>query len=157
MNNPRIFKQMITPEEFRDLTDALEGVGLYDPSVDDLFRHIAQSDVVHLDLDSAQAWTGWVGFSTTGDKPLEVEMSPKALPTLGAKRPIEDKRYSKAIQDLLRVDLQLHHETLAKTHGLVFELQGDGWGIQAFISLPKKTHDEYCQTHSKIIVKTFGS
>lgn len=134
---------MITPEEFRDLTEALEGVGHYDPSVDDLFRHIAQSDVVHLDPESPHAWAGWVGISTSGDLPFKVETTPNLYGSFQSKRPIEWGRYTKAIQELLRVDLQLHHETLAQTHGLVFELQGDGWGIQAYISLPKDKREEY--------------
>lgn len=134
---------MITPEEFRDLTEALEGVGHYDPSVDDLFRHIAQSDVVHLDPESPHAWAGWVGICSSANNPLEVETTPKLYGSFQSKRPIQWGRYTKAIQEILRVDLQLDHETLAKTHGLVFELQGDSWNLQAYISLPKDKREEY--------------
>ena len=137
---------MITPEEFRDLTDVLEGVGHYDPSVGDLFRHINQSDLIHLDEDNPQSWVGWVAFYTSGDKPFEVEFSPKSIPHY-VKRPIEWGRYTKAIQELLRVDLKEEHEALAKTHNLEFELQGDGWGLQVMISTPKDLRNEYFKKH----------
>lgn len=42
---------MITEDEFKELTDALEGVGHYDPSVKDMITHIRDSD------------SKWVGFS----------------------------------------------------------------------------------------------
>lgn len=139
---------MITPEEFRDLTDVLEGVGHYDPSVGDLFRHINQSDLIHLDEDNHQSWVGWVAFYISGDKPFEVEFSPKSIPHY-VKRPIEWGRYTKAIQELLRVDLKEENEALAKTHNLEFELQGDGWGLQVLISIPKDLRNEYFKKYPK--------
>jgi hypothetical protein len=36
---------MITEDEFKDLTDSLEVVGHYDPSVKDMLTHIRDSDV----------------------------------------------------------------------------------------------------------------
>jgi len=42
---------MITEDEFKDLTDSLEVVGHYDPSVKDMLTHIKASPVK------------WVGFS----------------------------------------------------------------------------------------------
>ena len=44
-------KDMITEDEFKDLTDSLETVGHYDPSVKDMLDHIQSSPVK------------WVGFS----------------------------------------------------------------------------------------------
>lgn len=46
-----ITEDEITDEEFKALTDALEGVGHYDPSVKDMLTHIRDSDLK------------WVGFS----------------------------------------------------------------------------------------------
>lgn len=139
---------MITPEEFRDLTDALEGVGHYDPSVGDLFRHINQSDILHLDEDNPQAWVGWVAFYISGDKPLEAEFSPKSI-NHRAKRPFEGGRYTKAIQELLRADLKEENEALAKDHNLEFEYEGDGWGIQVMISVPKDLRNEYLKKYPR--------
>ena len=143
---------MITPEEFRDLTDALEGVGLYDPSVEDLIRHISQSDVIHLDPESPHAWAGWVGISTSGDEPLKVETTPKLYGSFQSKRPIEWGRYTKAIQELLDLDLRSRHEDLAKTYKLEFEMQGDRWGKQIFISLPKKDQEKYFLDYEKFLL-----
>ena len=44
-------KDMITEDEFKDLTDSLETVGHYDPSVKDMLDHIQSSPVK------------WAGFS----------------------------------------------------------------------------------------------
>ena len=46
-----ITEDEITDEEFKALTDALEGVGHYDPSVKEMLTHIRDSDLK------------WVGFS----------------------------------------------------------------------------------------------
>ena len=142
---------MITPEEYRDLTDSLEGVGHYDPSVGDFFRHLSQSDIMHLDPESPHAWAGWVGIYTSADKPLEVETTPKLYGFFQSKRPVEWGRYTKATQELLRVDLQSDHEALALTFGLEFELKGDGWGVQVFISLPKEEQEKYSKEYGKLL------
>ena len=46
-----ITEDEITDEAFKDLTDSLEAVGHYDPSVKDMLTHIRDSD------------SKWVGFS----------------------------------------------------------------------------------------------
>jgi hypothetical protein len=143
---------MITPEEFRDLTDSLEGIGHYDPSVEDLMRHISQSDVIHLSEEAPHAWAGWVGISTSGNEPNKVETTPNLYGSFQSKRPIEWGRYTKAIQELLRVDLQSTHEALAKTHNLEFEIRGDGWGVQILISLPKEEQEEYFRIYEKFLL-----
>lgn len=137
-------------KELKELAADLFNLGMYTPSVEDLFEHINQSDLIHLDEDNPRAWTGWVAFYISGDKPLEIEFSPKSTSvSTTAKRPLEWGRYTKAIEELLRVDLQAKHEALAKTHNLEFELQGDGWGIQVMISIPKDLRNEYFKKYPK--------
>ena len=68
---------------------------------------------------------------------------------LDCERSIRMQGYTKAIQELLRVDLKEEHEALAKTHNLEFELQGDGWGIQVMISAPKDLRNEYFKKYPK--------
>ena len=129
-------------QDLKDLAKDLFNLGMYTPSVEDFFEHINESDLIHLDEDNPRSWIGWVAFYVSGDKPFEMEFSPKSIPH-HVKRPVEWGRYTKAIQELLRVDLKEEHEALAKTHNLEFELQGDGWGIQVMISTPKDLRNEY--------------
>ena len=49
-------KDMITEDEFKDLTDSLETVGHYDPSVKDMLDHIQSSPVK------------WAGFSVRSEE-----------------------------------------------------------------------------------------
>ena len=129
-------------QDLKDLAKDLFNLGMYTPSVEDFFEHINESDLIHLDEDNPRSWVGWVAFYVSGDKPFEVEFSPKSIPSL-VKRPVEWSKYIKAVQELLRVDLKEENEALAKDHNLEFELQGDGWGIQVMISTPKDLRNEY--------------
>ena len=129
-------------QDLKDLAKDLFNLGMYTPSVEDFFEHINESDLIHLDEDNPRSWVGWVAFYVSGDKPFEVEFSPKSIPSL-VKRPVEWSKYIKAVQELLRVDLKEENEALAKTHNLEFELQGDGWGLQVMISTPKDLRNEY--------------
>ena len=74
---------MITEDEFKDLTDSLEVVGHYDPSVKDMLTHIRDS------------YVKWVGFSVhyREVKPAEYqsEIKPTNFPGSG--------RFEKAIHE----------------------------------------------------------
>ena len=74
---------MITEDEFKDLTESLEVVGHYDPSVKDMLAHIRDS------------YAKWVGFSVhyREVKPAEYksEIKPTNFPGSG--------RFEKAIHE----------------------------------------------------------
>ena len=74
---------MITEDEFKDLTETLEVVGHYDPSVKDMLTHIRDSNVK------------WVGFSfhykEVNPAEYESEIEPTNFPGSG--------RFEKAIHE----------------------------------------------------------
>jgi hypothetical protein len=76
---------MITEDEFKDLTDSLEVVGHYDPSVKDMLTHIRDSNVK------------WVGFSfhykEVNPAEYESEIEPTNFPGSG--------RFEKAIREFV--------------------------------------------------------
>ena len=84
---------MITEDEFKDLTDSLEAVGHYDPSVKDMLTHIKASP------------GKWVGFTIEYDTKLqpyprqseEVKPSEEEIFTVKTGNLSESGRFEKAI------------------------------------------------------------
>jgi hypothetical protein len=78
---------MITEEEFKDLTLALEGVGHYDPSVADMLNHIKASPVK------------WVGFTIeyTNQTHLTSDPDDRKIFTVKTGNFSEAGRFEKAI------------------------------------------------------------
>ena len=79
-------KDMITEDEFKDLTDSLETVGHYDPSVKDMLDHIQSSPVK------------WAGFSIEYATRLsEVNVFKQEIEKVKALNIPEIGRFEKAI------------------------------------------------------------
>ena len=76
---------MITEDEFKALTDALEGVGHYDPSVKDMLTHIRDSDLK------------WVGFSIEYTSTVTREYPHRKIQRVKAINFPEAVRFGKAI------------------------------------------------------------
>ena len=82
-----ITEDEITDEEFKALTDALEGVGHYDPSVKDMLTHIRDSDLK------------WVGFSIEYTSTVTREYPHRKIQSVKAINLPEAGRFEKAIYE----------------------------------------------------------
>ena len=94
---------MISDEEFKELTNALEGVGHYDPSIGDLINHFKESPSKWIGFRVDNRWEDDFTVLVTGVK--EYNLS-------------EGGRFKKTIDEFFSDPLK-HKDLIEKEHGLI--------------------------------------
>ena len=124
----------MTEEEFKELTESLETVGHYVPTVRDMFQFLVdRKGYFRVDPESPKAWRGYAGVKLNEDQDaagLDLDYFPEA------------GRFEVAIRELLSIKTTMdekvisQYEDLAKGFGLELQLTSTNWSAQFVITLP---------------------
>ena len=124
----------MTEEEFKELTESLETVGHYTPTVRDMFQFLVdRKGYFRVDPESPKAWRGYAGVKLNEGQDasdLHLDYFPEA------------GRFEAAIRELLSIKTTMdekvisQYEDLAKGFGLELQLTATTWSAQFVITLP---------------------
>ena len=145
---------MVTPEEFKDLTDSLSDIGAYEPSVGDFLLHLSKSDLMRLDPENPHVWQGFIRFSTTSTDVEETSLD-HGPPPSACRRPVQWGKYSSALREILSGNKLLDHKVKASTFGLEIEMEGEAsFHFTAVISLSPEEFMKNLKAYQDILRKT---
>lgn len=134
---------MITEEEFKSLTEDLETVGHYTPSVRDMFRFLVEKKgYMRVDPENPKAWKGYAMVKVNKGEPFNLGTL-EYFPEAG--------RFEAAIEEILTsnnaADDLLYREMARKEFGLDLQLTSTSFTAQFVVSLPVKElvaeHEKY--------------
>ena len=124
----------MTEEEFKELTESLETVGHYTPTVRDMFQFLVdRKGYFRVDPESPKAWRGYAGVKLNEGEDaagLDLDYFPEA------------GRFEAAIRELLSIKTTMdekvisQYEDLAKGFGLELQLTSTTFTAQFVITLP---------------------
>jgi hypothetical protein len=124
----------MTEEEFKELTESLETVGHYTPTVRDMFQFLVdRKGYFRVDPENPKAWRGYAGVKLNEGQDassLHLDYFPEA------------GRFEVAIKELLSIKTLMDegdkspYEDLAKDFGLELQLTSTNWSAQFVITLP---------------------
>ena len=124
----------MTEEEFKELTESLETVGHYTPTVRDMFQFLVdRKGYFRVDPENPKAWRGYAGVKLNEDQDaggLDLDYFPEA------------GRFEAAIREILCSKTMMdgkvisQYEDLAKGFGLELQLTSTDWSAQFVITLP---------------------
>ena len=124
----------MTEEEFKELTESLETVGHYTPTVRDMFQFLVdRKGYFRVDPESPKSWRGYAGVKLNEGQDasdLHLDYFPEA------------GRFEAAIRELLSIKTMLdekvisQYEDLAKGFGLELQLTSTSFSAQFVITLP---------------------
>ena len=124
----------MTEEEFKELTESLETVGHYTPTVRDMFQFLVdRKGYFRVDPENPKAWRGYAGVKLNEGEDsagLDLDYFPEA------------GRFEAAIRELLSIKTLMDegdkspYEDLAKDFGLELQLTSTNWSAQFVITLP---------------------
>ena len=124
----------MTEDQFKELTESLETVGHYVPTVRDMFQFLVdRKGYFRVDPESPKSWRGYAGVKLNEDQDaagLDLDYFPEA------------GRFEAAIRELLSIKTMLdekvisQYEDLAKDFGLELQLTSTNWSAQFVITLP---------------------
>ena len=124
----------MTEEEFKELTESLETVGHYTPTVRDMFQFLVdRKGYFRVDPENPKAWRGYAGVKLNEDQDaggLDLDYFPEA------------GRFEVAIRELLSIKTMMdekvisQYEDLAKGFGLELQMTSTTFSAQFVITLP---------------------
>ena len=124
----------MTEEEFKELTESLETVGHYTPTVRDMFQFLVdRKGYFRVDPESPKSWRGYAGVKLNEGEDaagLDLDYFPEA------------GRFEAPIRELLSIKTMLdekvtsQYEDLAKGFGLELQLTSTSFSAQFVITLP---------------------
>ena len=124
----------MTEEEFKELTESLETVGHYTPTVRDMFQFLVdRKGYFRVDPENPKSWRGYAGVKLNEGQDasnLHLDYFPEA------------GRFEVAIKELLSIKTLMDegdkspYEDLAKDFGLELQLTSTNWSAQFVITLP---------------------
>ena len=124
----------MTEEEFKELTESLETVGHYTPTVRDMFQFLVdRKGYFRVDPESPKAWRGYAGVKLNEGEDaagLDLDYFPEA------------GRFEAPIRELLSIKTTMdekvisQYEDLAKGFGLELQLTSTAFSAQFVITLP---------------------
>ena len=136
----------MTEEEFKELTESLETVGHYTPTVRDMFQFIVdRKGYLRVDPENPKSWRGYAGVKLNENQ-LLVEGQDADYSYWEMLAPLdyfpEAGRFEVAIRELLSIKTMLdekvisQYEDLAKGFGLELQLANTAFSAQFVITLP---------------------
>ena len=136
----------MTEEEFKELTESLETVGHYTPTVRDMFQFLVdRKGYLRVDPENPKAWRGYAGVKLNENQ-LLVEGQDADYSYWEMLAPLdyfpEAGRFEVAIRELLSIKTMLdekvisQYEDLAKGFGLELQLANTAFSAQFVITLP---------------------
>ena len=136
----------MTEEEFKELTESLETVGHYTPTVRDMFQFIVdRKGYLRVDPENPKSWRGYAGVKLNENQ-LLVEGQDADYSYWDMLAPLdyfpEAGRFEVAIRELLSIKTMLdekvisQYEDLAKGFGLELQLANTAFSAQFVITLP---------------------
>ena len=136
----------MTEEEFKELTESLETVGHYTPTVRDMFQFLVdRKGYLRVDPENPKAWRGYAGVKLNENQ-LLVEGQDADYSYWDMLSPLdyfpEAGRFEVAIRELLSIKTMLdekvisQYEDLAKGFGLELQLANTAFSAQFVITLP---------------------
>ena len=124
----------MTEDQFKELTESLETVGHYVPTVRDMFQFLVdRKGYFRVDPESPKAWRGYAGVKLNEGEDaggLDLDYFPEA------------GRFEAAIRELLSIKTMMdekvisQYEDLAKDFGLELQLTSTTFSTQFVITLP---------------------
>ena len=124
----------MTEDQFKELTESLETVGHYTPTVRDMFQFLVdRKGYFRVDPENPKAWRGYAGVKLNEGQDasdLHLDYFPEA------------GRFEVAIKELLSIKTTMdekvisQYEDLAKGFGLELQLTATTWSAQFVITLP---------------------
>ena len=124
----------MTEDQYKDLTDSLETVGHYVPTVRDMFQFLVdRKGYFRVDPESPKSWRGYAGVKLNEGEDvyrLHLDYFPEA------------GRFESAIREILCIKTMMdekaisRYETMAKGFGLELQLTSTDWSAQFVITLP---------------------
>ena len=124
----------MTEDQFKELTESLETVGHYVPTVRDMFQFLVdRKGYFRVDPESPKSWRGYAGVKLNEGEDaagLDLDYFPEA------------GRFEAAIRELLSIKTLMDegdkspYEDLAKDFGLELQLTSTNWSAQFVITLP---------------------
>lgn len=124
----------MTEDQFKELTESLETVGHYTPTVRDMFQFLVdRKGYFRVDPENPKAWRGYAGVKLNEGQDasnLHLDYFPEA------------GRFEVAIKELLSIKTLMDegdkspYEDLAKDFGLELQLTSTTWSAQFVITLP---------------------
>jgi hypothetical protein len=136
----------MTEEEFKELTESLETVGHYVPTVRDMFQFLVdRKGYLRVDPENPKAWRGYAGVKLNENQ-LLVEGQDADYSYWDMLAPLdyfpEAGRFEVAIRELLSIKTMLdekvisQYEDLAKGFGLELQMTNTAFSAQFVITLP---------------------
>lgn len=124
----------MTEDQFKELTESLETVGHYTPTVRDMFQFLVdRKGYLRVHPESPKAWRGYAGVKLNEGEDaagLDLDYFPEA------------GRFEAPIRELLSIKTMLdekvisQYEDLAKDFGLELQLTSTTFSAQFVITLP---------------------
>ena len=124
----------MTEDQFKELTESLETVGHYTPTVRDMFQFLVdRKGYFRVDPESPKSWRGYAGVKLNEGEDaagLDLDYFPEA------------GRFEAAIRELLSIKTMLdekvisQYEDLAKGFGLELQMTSTSFSAQFVITLP---------------------
>ena len=124
----------MTEDQFKDLTNSLETVGHYTPTVRDMFQFLVdRKGYFRVDPESPKSWRGYAGVKLNEGEDvyrLHLDYFPEA------------GRFEAPIRELLSIKTTMdekvisQYEDLAKGFGLEIQRTHTNWSAQFVITLP---------------------
>lgn len=135
----------MTEDQFKELTESLETVGHYTPTVRDMFQFLVdRKGYFRVDPENPKSWRGYAGVKLNEGQDasdLHLDYFPEA------------GRFEVAIKELLSIKTLMDegdkspYEDLAKGFGLELQLTSTNWSAQFVITLPAEEliaeHEKY--------------
>ena len=124
----------MTEDQFKDLTESLETVGHYTPTVRDMFQFLVdRKGYLRVHPEDPKAWRGYAGVKLNeGEDAAGLDLD--YFPEVGRfESPIKALLCSKTLTD---EKVRLQYETMAKGFGLELQLTSTDWSAQFVITLP---------------------
>ena len=124
----------MTEDQFKELTESLETVGHYVPTVRDMFQFLVdRKGYFRVHPEDPKGWRGYAGVKLNEGEDaagLDLDYFPEA------------GRFEAAIKELLSIKTLMDegdkspYEDLAKDFGLELQLTSTNWSAQFVITLP---------------------
>ena len=124
----------MTEDQYKDLTDSLETVGHYVPSVRDMFQFLIDKiGYFRVHPEDPKGWRGYAGVKLNEGEDAD-GLDLNYFPEVGRfESPIKALLCSKTLTD---EKVRLQYETMAKGFGLQLQLTRTDWSAQFVITLP---------------------
>ena len=124
----------MTEDQYKDLTDSLETVGHYVPSVRDMFQFLTDKiGYLRVHPEDPKAWRGYAGVKLNEGEDAD-GLDLDYFPEVGRfESPIKALLCSKTLTD---EKVRLQYETMAKGFGLELQLTATTFSTQFVITLP---------------------